>query len=672
MLDGCPAFETYEEEVPIWFVRRKSWADAFDSNCSCFDTANGLLSWPNLDGSNEPQTTSSDLRRSSAGAADLPTPTDRALAAPAVPSRPRGNTVADRIKALNHPAKGQDAPTVNRDIITSPDGRPHRTSTNLSKRMSPFVRRNAESSPMTEQQLAVQSKEPLKPAVIHGPIPQRHPSILLHSRDLPSPSEVSRSEREPSGSTRPDFIRRQAHTSTASNPIVPTGVLSTPTRLTCTRHGRSLPVKRRGPTLEGLERSRSGAYIPSGHKIRHQIPTTSPYYYQDKILTKTEGTSLSPEPCPDCLAEESIRRREAAEEKSLPLVPTLRHGDSQRSVDASSTITEPGTPVEDALTGPTLIGSSVDHQAVLLPGSSVPGIIEADMSSVVAADLGDMIDAIIIEHRGTLNRVITNLRNGAPTMDSFQQISKDLAKVSSSMSTMRPERADIFDRDRGRYSVILDTPPEFLKSRTKSIPDLVDYIDSAAKDLGVELPPQTGSAMPTPRAESRAVPTSASPLEEPAVNSRERAAIRKSLVPPSAAVVAQAPSTYATANPTPSSSPVMRSGSRLIIAVDVAPALLESNAVPQTELVSSARETSRVVNLSGDLTPRSGSGENPSTTVPAVRTMPSEVSGSASTAVRPGGTDTAAPSYQADGSNIVTKLRPEVTNPVENVRTDGA
>ncbi|KAF4554104.1 Hypothetical protein D9617_5g069800 [Elsinoe fawcettii] len=597
MLVECPAFEIFRNEALTGYIRRRSLAGPFDSSFGCFNTANACALWPpNLDGSDEPQIATKASRRASAGAADRPTTTEQALTPAAASTRPRGQmSVADRIKAINNsPRHKVDTPRVRKDEVTTPDGNvPHRTSTNLSKRMSPFVRRIADGSPQVEQPPIVHSKPPLKPTTIHTPIPQRHASVLLRAPDTPRPSEVSRSERGPSRS-RADFIRR-GPLAPKSDPVLPSEVLPTPAYLSCSRHGRKLGIrKRRGPTLEGMERSRSGAYIPSGHRIRHQIPTTSPYYYIEKTLTKTEGTSLSPEPCPDCVAEETIRRQEDNERaQSQPLLSSSPMG-SPSNIDISSVATEPGTPVEEALTGPSLIGTSIDHQAVLLPGSAVPSIIEADMSSVVSADLGDMIDAIIIEHRGTLNRVITNLRNSAPTMDSFQQISRDLARVSTSMSTMKPEKADILDKERVRYSVILDSPPEFLTSRTKSIPDLIDYIDSAAKDLGVALPNEEKVKIEQSTAEQSDMPTptmnllvgspheTARPLDQAAKTLRDRAA-NKSLAPPQGIAPAQAPSAYTTANSSRSGSPVTqlaRSSSPLVLAVNIPAAMPKAMPVP--------------------------------------------------------------------------------------------
>ncbi|KAF2221341.1 hypothetical protein BDZ85DRAFT_265223 [Elsinoe ampelina] len=278
------------------------------------------------------------------------------------------------------------------------------------------------------------------------------------------------------------------------------------------------------------------------------------------------------------------------------------------------------------------------------------------MSSVVSADLGDMIDAIIIEHRGTLNRVITNLRNGAPTMDSFQQISKDLARVSTSMSTMKPERADVLDPERGRYSIILDTPPEFLTSRTKSVPDLIDYIDSAAKDLGVSLPKKedakqdaqgdVGTATPKLDPLEGSPYETARPLDQAAKTLRDRAA-NKSLAPPQPMPEPQVASAYATANPTPSGSPTdlartMRPDSPLILAVNIPAAMPKSTPVPMI---------------------------GPSGTMNMDFTSPSEMQGSLSVVSQPSGTGPG--TRPTPSSNLKSSAAPPGPS-AEGTRIDGS
>ncbi|KAK8200780.1 hypothetical protein M8818_006096 [Zalaria obscura] len=94
----------------------------------------------------------------------------------------------------------------------------------------------------------------------------------------------------------------------------------------------------------------------------------------------------------------------------------------------------------------------VRHGRRLVPSENRPGATTEGMErsikdtndmpmdkvgSVIAADLGDLLDAIIIEHRGTLDRVITNLRNGTPDGLTYQTMAQDLASLSTSMAGLQ-------------------------------------------------------------------------------------------------------------------------------------------------------------------------------------------------------------------------------------------
>ncbi|KAF2155890.1 hypothetical protein K461DRAFT_83891 [Myriangium duriaei CBS 260.36] len=370
--------------------------------------------------------------------------------------------------------------------------------------MSPFVRHEESTqSPQIQSPLA-RSKAPLRPTKVFSPVPQRH-LLLQQQQQQGSQSPIlhgrNSSERLKSTSVV-DTEHRQ--TRSAGNGRAPSAISvlpPPPLQLDCIRHGRRLRPKRPSrPTLEGMDKSLS------------------------------EGTSLSPEPCPDCLAEESIRRREDAATQEAVLTQAIVEAPSSPA-EISSTRTEPGTPIEENFPGTTMIGTATDHQNVILPGTSMPGMIDAEQSSLVAADLGEMIDAIIIEHRGTLNRVITNLRDRAPNASRVQRISKELSSVSESLSSTPPKNADIMDPSKGRYSIILDTPPDFIRSRTRSIPDLLEYIDSAAKDLAVRLSPPNEedpfTAGATNQRSDRAVDM---PLNKAGAMVRDRAA-NKSVAP---------------------------------------------------------------------------------------------------------------------------------------------
>lgn len=425
-----------------WLVPRRSWADTLGVNCGYWSIHGSPLACEDFDGAADESVQGKDSEyRTSARLMDKVH-----LNAPRLLSNtPRRVSVAERIRALN---TGVDA-HLRRDDITlkhidysqQPKAADHR----LGIRTNPFRRYDGGSRPRNMQLLSAQPVEIAPPSQSYTKHTNGLNTLLL-------PEDQLRNEDRRTGKSKAveagvSGVREDRHL-----PIPQ----SKSTLGSCTRHGRKLRMKALGaPTVEGLDRSLS-------------------------------GTSLSPEPCPDCLAEDRIRKTELAEELEETGLYSIADRPSTSS-EASSTMTEPGTPAFEDFTGSTMIGTLADHQNVVLPGTAIPELRDAEQASLVAADLGDMIDAIIIEHRSMLNRVITNLRDGLPTQTQVQRISRELSAVSDSIGTVSPNDVEPRTSRNGRYSIILDTPPKFLESRTKSIPELLDYIDSAANDLGLRL-----------------------------------------------------------------------------------------------------------------------------------------------------------------------------------------
>jgi len=217
---------------------------------------------------------------------------------------------------------------------------------------------------------------------------------------------------------------------------------------------------------------------------------------------------VSPEICPDCIAEQDILKQELSEpprdnglnidristglSEPILLGPSSIITEPNAHLGPSSTITEPGTPASDVHEN-VLVGTSDDHQVISMPGAAVSGLSLDDVGSVVAADLGTMLDAIIIEHRGTLDKVITNIRDGVLGRDGMQKLSQDIAKVSEAVASMPEDQLKApatFVRGQGpegKHSMILDVNPTLLRQRTRSIPQLLELIDAAADDLGLSL-----------------------------------------------------------------------------------------------------------------------------------------------------------------------------------------
>lgn len=329
----------------------------------------------------------------------------------------------------------------------------------------------------------------------------------------------------------------------------------------CVRHGhrpQRVPSWFPEATKDMVEKSISGAYIPTGLKLRGQLDRTSPWAYIGTSLTKTEGTTTSPEPCVDCLAEQDIKMKE--DEEAARIYETSSRRPSSAKVPHPPGYTRSGAslfgiqrvPAENAPynTHPTVethvvpfpssaeTGPDSTKQSLLQDAPSNAALLvtptEADLTPtkmptsvylttpefpepefpdpsashlsphkvgiVIAKDLGDMLDAIVIEHSGVLDGVITNLRNGAPTEQRMQALSKDLERVSKSV-TFAPAAADSRSPTRPvkdeQHSVYLGaTSPEFLRTRVQSMPDLMSIIDSAADDLGLDLGKRSGQRTP--------------------------------------------------------------------------------------------------------------------------------------------------------------------------------
>lgn len=526
-------------------VESRSLADTPDTRPKPWNTFD-------LDGTSDTSDPTADRRRASASQADEPTRTEKALSQPTQPHRPRGQTVADRISVFDEILKAAALPS--REASPSIDGprsSKHKVSLAAS-RVSSFVRRDAASNPVGIDPPLMKSRTPLRSPRIHAPSPTAQALAFSALEEGLAKSGSSLGDKR-AGTVQSVLDRPPSQSgATAHDVIQPSpGLEAVPGTPYCHRHGRKLG-KRKGAkeaTAETMERSLNGAYIPSGIKIRHQVESTSPWHVYTRHLTKSKGTAISPDICFDCAAEQHIRTREDLESAR---VKAAANG-------VGSTDTEPGTPPTGHHDGISLIGLTADNQSVNIPGAALSGYPAASAPTLTAADLGGMIDAIIIEHKGELDRVITNLRDGTPGPLKLQGLSKDLARVSGTIAstdgnrcTMLPDHAP-----GGSYSIILDTPPDFLRSRTKSIPDLLDYIDSAARDLGLD----TG----------RNDTTKHSSVEREVDRQPQRPVLRRDSVPlllssasnrslaPENAISKQlrANSAYATANPSPAESPTL-------------------------------------------------------------------------------------------------------------------
>ncbi|KAG9808564.1 hypothetical protein KCU98_g22114, partial [Aureobasidium melanogenum] len=94
-----------------------------------------------------------------------------------------------------------------------------------------------------------------------------------------------------------------------------------------------------------------------------------------------------------------------------------------------------------------------------------------------------------VEHSGSLDKVISNIRNGMPDSDWTQKLSRDLTKVSEAVASLPKDNirhAPTFSRNiNGRRSIILDASPDCLRKRAKTMPELLDLVDAATEEFSM-------------------------------------------------------------------------------------------------------------------------------------------------------------------------------------------
>ncbi|KAI5247265.1 hypothetical protein E4T43_02219 [Aureobasidium subglaciale] len=353
--------------------------------------------------------------------------------------------VADRIRAIN---SLQQLPSIKAKKPKEPDPPLvvpiNPPSADELHRASPFPRRDSAQSPIRPDTPFSQS-QPLVSPLVHCPMPKRYQPQLSAN------------------------IEKGA---------IPTINFD---QSMCYRHGRKLQSIKSVPA--GMNKTFSGAYIPIGLMIRQQVDPLSPWSVGAR-LAKTSGTTVSPDICPDCFAEKNILKRETEITMRTPQVQPNHHVRSA----SSSIFTERGTPPDSTQSSNALIGTTIDNQTIKIPGATISDLPPDKFGGIVATDLGDLIDAIIVEHSGSLGKVISNIRNGMPDSDWTQKLSRDLAEVSEAVASLPKDNiknAPAFSQNiNGRRSIILDASPDTLRKRAKTMPELLDLIDVATEELG--------------------------------------------------------------------------------------------------------------------------------------------------------------------------------------------
>lgn len=206
------------------------------------------------------------------------------------------------------------------------------------------------------------------------------------------------------------------------------------------------------------------------------MEATSPWVVAGRSLTKTDAanaTSRSTDACPDCMAELNIKRKELQRESTAAV---KRPTDSDVQTKSSM---------------------QFERMTSVNTSKSVCESRSGEQSVVVTRDLGDDLDAVIVEHKGSLRRVVTNARHGTPTTQTMQRLSRELAQVSSAIASAavdhRPTTAPASQQPT-ESAVVLKITRQSRDVRTSSVPELIDMIDQAASEI------HRNSAAPAPPA----------------------------------------------------------------------------------------------------------------------------------------------------------------------------
>ncbi|TKA65090.1 hypothetical protein B0A55_09591 [Friedmanniomyces simplex] len=233
------------------------------------------------------------------------------------------------------------------------------------------------------------------------------------------------------------------------------------TKEKCVRHGRKRELR---ATNDMQDKGRTGAYHPTGFTVRQQTEATSPWSIAS--LTNKQGLA---DPCPDCRAELSIRRREAMQTVMRPT-----------DAGAGGHVTEP---VLEVNTLPEKAAPRRQDKPRQPRSTRETSTAEPHDDLVITQDLGDGLDAAIFVRGGELERVIINTRLARPTTDAVHKLSKDMLSVSQALAVAgvgTPVAAAVHTRQ--ERAVIFDTPSRG-RRRRYSVSELLDLVDQAVDTM---------------------------------------------------------------------------------------------------------------------------------------------------------------------------------------------
>ncbi|KAM3418936.1 hypothetical protein BST61_g4894 [Cercospora zeina] len=254
-------------------------------------------------------------------------------------------------------------------------------------------------------------------------------------------------------------------------------------RNSCFRHGRKQTTFK--GTRDLYDQGGKGQYVPAGFDEPRNVDATSPYLVHN--LTRYSRALNRDDACPDCVAELSIRRRESEPEDlaSVPMpvtapvfeqdlakstnmsyisndsitaaaIPSEERDSSQDVDDSDSTVL--GAPEESQIPTPDEDGRNgnarfVQHMHEPLTPSEHAAAAESnaydrtqdDDKIVLTSDLGDGLDAVILERGGRLERVIMNLKKNAPTVAALLRLSRELIQVADALQAAASQGAEPTD-----------------------------------------------------------------------------------------------------------------------------------------------------------------------------------------------------------------------------------
>ncbi|KAK5728877.1 hypothetical protein LTR15_002018 [Elasticomyces elasticus] len=200
----------------------------------------------------------------------------------------------------------------------------------------------------------------------------------------------------------------------------------------CVRHGRKPELK---ATNDMLDKGRTGVYYPTGFTVRQQTEVTSPWSIH--YLTSKPGYT---DPCPDCRAELSIRRREAMHTVMRPV--------------------DDVHPLDDL---------------------------------VITQDLGGRLDAAIFESKGEIERVIINSRLRKSTTEVLLKLSEDMLSISQALAGAGAgTTVSTSSRTRQEKTVVFDNVAAVAGHQRKySVTELLELINRAmeVEPASAVLPP---------------------------------------------------------------------------------------------------------------------------------------------------------------------------------------